>query len=139
MGIPEIRTFHPKERRVMYATADLEIARSLADGIEKREQARRGGNRDEARQRVARRVGLSPGTLYNLARNRLKRLDSDLRSRLAAYAIQDLENELADLSAELEQARRLGIPSDATIVQKVAAARDRAEALYASLTNGGAE
>lgn len=123
----------------MYATADLEIARSLADGIEKREQARRGGNRDEARQRVARRVGLSPGTLYNLARNRLKRLDSDLRSRLAAYAIQDLENELADLSAELEQARRLGIPSDAAIVQKVAAARDRAVALYASLTNGGAE
>ena len=139
MRISEIRTFHPKERRVMYATADLEIARSLADGIEKREQARRGGNRDEARQRVARRVGLSPGTLYNLARNRLKRLDSDLRSRLAAYAIQDLENELADLSAELEQARRLGIPSDAAIVQKVAAARDRAVALYASLTNGGAE
>jgi ribosomal protein S2 len=49
-----------------------------------------------------------PGTLYNLARNRLKRLDTELRDRLTAFAIRDLQQEIERLSHELEMARQMG-------------------------------
>jgi capsule polysaccharide export protein KpsE/RkpR len=111
-------------------------ARILADSIERREQFRHGGNRAEARIRVARKLGMSTGTLYNLARDRLKRLDAELRNRLATYAIADLENEIASLSTDLATARRLGLPESPSLVGKVSAVLAEAQALHSQLCGG---
>lgn len=118
----------------MSATFAVDGARVVADGIERREQRRFGGSREEARKRVARKLGWSPGTLYNLARDRLKRLDSDLRRQLAAYAIDDLENEIATLTTELAAARRLGAAQDPAMVRKVASILAEAQALHAEIS-----
>lgn len=128
-------TDHPKGA-VMNAANMIYEARILADSIERREQFRHGGNRAEARIRVARKLGLSPGTLYNLARDRLKRLDAELRNRLATYAIADLENEIASLSTDLATARRLGLPESPSLVGKVSAVLAEAQALHAQLCGG---
>ena len=120
----------------MSATFAVDGARLVADGIERREQRRHGGTREQARQRVARKLGWSPGTLYNLARDRLKRFDGDLRRDLAAYAVTDLENEIATLTSELAAARRLGAAEDPALVRKVSAVLAEAQALHAEMCGG---
>lgn len=117
----------------MSATFAVDGARLVADGIERREQRRHGGTREQARQRVARKLGWSPGTLYNLARDRLKRFDGDLRRQLATYAVTDLENEIATLTSELAAARRLGAAEDPALVRKVSAVLAEAQALHAEM------
>ena len=117
----------------MSATFAVDGARLVADGLERREQRRHGGSREQARQRVARKLGWSPGTLYNLARDRLKRLDGDLRQQLAAYAAADLENEIATLHTELAAARSLGSSQDPAMVRKVSAILAEAQALHAAI------
>ena len=86
----------------------LDQARDLASVLERRELFRHGGTRAEARARLARRIGVLPGTLYNLARDRLKRLDNRLRIALTSYAIRDLQSEIESLTHELEIARKMG-------------------------------
>lgn len=136
MGIQESGTSHPGAKR-MSAICAIDGARLVADGIERREQRRYGGTRDEARARVARRLGWTPGTLYNLARERLKRLDRDMREQLAAYAIRDLENEIADLTSELARARGLRSAEDLALVRKVEAVLAEAQGLHATIKAGG--
>ena len=115
----------------------VESARVIAAGLELREQRRLGGNREEARARVARRLGWSPGTLYNLARERLKKLDGDLRMQLAEYAVRDLEGEIASLTTELAAARRLGGSEDPALVRKISAVLAEAQALHDQMVGGG--
>lgn len=122
----------------MSATFAVDGARLVADGIERREQRRHGGTREQARQRVARKLGWSPGTLYNLARDRLKRFDGDLRRQLATYAVTDLENEIATLTSELAAAHRLGAAEDPALVRKVSAVLAEAQALHAQISGGSA-
>lgn len=136
MGIHKLGTSHPGTKR-MNASFAIEGARLVADGIERREQRRYGGSREEARQRVARRLGWAPGTLYNLARERLKRLDRDMRDQLAAYAIRDLENEIAELTSELARARGLGAAEDQALARKVEAILAEAQGLHATMKAGG--
>lgn len=114
----------------MNAVFSIDHVRDLAHGLEDREQARHGGSRDDARQRLARRLGVSPGTLYNLARDRLKKIDEDVRRRLTAYAVRELEQEIARLNRELEMARRMGGPIAPALVAEIASVLDRAQALY---------
>ncbi len=120
----------------MSAGVYLEEARLLASACILREQARRGGNAEAARERLARRIGWAPGTLYNLMRDRLKRLDTDLRHRLTDYAIEDLRNEIAALSRELESASRLGRPKDPSLAGKAQAVLAEAQALHDQLAQG---
>jgi len=114
----------------------LDSARRIASECEIREQIRNGGSRTDARVRLARRLGSpwSPGTLYNLARDRLKRLDADLRDRLSAYAVSGLEADIQKLHSDLEAARALGRAQDPAHVRKVAAAYERARRLYEDVT-----
>lgn len=111
----------------------IEAARRVARGLELREKARHGGSREDARARIAGRLGWSPGTLYNLARDRLKKFDRDLREQLAAYAVRDLEKELAALTAELEAARALGVAPDQTRLARLATAIETAQRLHDDL------
>lgn len=85
----------------------IEHARELARGLERRERGR-AGSLDVARVSLARRLGVSPATWRNLTLGRLKRLDAWMRDRLQALLVRELENEIARLTHELEQARRCG-------------------------------
>lgn len=120
----------------MTAGVSLDAARRIAHDLETREQARFGGSRADARRRLAHRLGSpwAPGTLYNLARDRLKRLDADLRRALAAYAIADLETEIERLNRDLEAARALGAAQDPRLVRQISGVLDRARKLYADAT-----
>lgn len=108
----------------------LESARLLVRGAEEREQLRYGGTRVEARKRLARRIGIMPGTLYNLAYERLKRLDERVRDRIAAYVVADLNDEIERLSRDLETARTLGSAQDPKLVRQIAEVLKRAQALH---------
>ena len=134
MGIHEHETFHPRRARV--SATFVESARVIAAGLELRDQRRLGGSREQARARVARRLGWSPGTLYNLARERLKKLDGDLRTQLAEYAVRDLEGEIASLTTELAAARRLGGSEDPALVRKISAVLAEAQALHDQMVGG---
>lgn len=118
------------------ALMTLDAARVLAEGLELREQRRNGGSRQQARERVARRVGIAPGTLYNLARDRLKKLDADLRHQLAAYAIRDLQHEIASLTSQLESARSLGRSEDPRLVRAIEETLSSAQKLHEAMHGG---
>lgn len=117
----------------MSAGLALEQARLIADGLERREQQRHGGSRHDARTRLARHLGWSPGTLYNLARERLKKIDRDLCDQLTDFAIRDLEHEIARLSAEIEAARALGVAPHPDRSRRLKAVLDRASALHLAM------
>lgn len=122
----------------MNASYSIEAWRAVASDCEDRLQRRLGTNRTTTRSRFASKVGLSPGTLYNLARDRLKKLDQDIRDQLAAYAIQDLENEIAALNAKLAEVRRLRGAENPKLVGEVQAVLASAQALHAAMQSGGA-
>ncbi len=135
MGISESETSH--HRRAGMTAGVMGTARDIVLGCERREQERHGGTRPEARARLARRMGVMPGTLYNLVFNRLKKLDEAFRERLTAYAIQDLEREIEGLTHELELARALGAPKDPGTVRRIKAALESAQALYDEAVRDG--
>lgn len=120
----------------MSASSSIGAWRAVAEDCEDRLQRRLGTSRQAARARFASKVGLAPGTLYNLARDRLKKLDQDIRDQLAAYAIQDLENEIAALNAKLETVRQLRGAEDPKLVGQVQAVLASAQALHAAMQSG---
>lgn len=138
MRIHKNGTSHPRSRRVN-ASYSMGAWRTVAEDCEERLQRRLGTGRQTARARLASKVGLAPGTLYNLARDRLKKLDQGIRDQLAAYAIQDLENEIAALNAKLEMVRQLRGPEDPKLVGQVQAVLASAQALHAAMQAGGAK
>jgi hypothetical protein len=115
----------------------LDRARELERGLVIREQARHGGDREQARARLARRMGVLPGTLYNLARARLKRLDDALRAPLVSYAVHDLQLEIERLNHELEVARELGAAPGQDLVREIEATLKRAQDLYDAANAAG--
>ena len=137
MRIHQVGTSHPRSRRVN-ASYSIEDWKAVADGCEVRLQKRLGLNRGAARARFAGKIGLSPGTLYNLARDRLKKLDQDIRDQLAAYAIQDLENEIAALNAKLEQVRSLRGAENPKLACEVEAVLAAAQKLHAAMSSSEA-
>ena len=114
--------------------ATIDMAHRLAAGLEVREQLRRGGSRDEARSRVARRIGVLAGTLETLARGRLKRLEAWTFQRIAAGAEADLRAEIERHRHELEIARRCSAASD---LGEIAAGLARLEAALSTVAAPG--
>lgn len=119
----------------MDAALTIDTARRIARGLERRERDRAGGSIGKARERLAGKLGQpwTPGTLYNLARDRLKKLDGDLREALAAYAIEDLEADIERLRHDLATARALGAAQNPALVRQIAAVLDRAQFLYSEI------
>jgi hypothetical protein len=64
-------------------------------------EARRTGNRVEARTTLARAIGVSPGTIENLMRARLKSVAGWLRDALRARVVRELEAELVRIQHEI--------------------------------------
>lgn len=65
------------------------------------QETRRSGSRVHAQKQVARSIGVSPGTIENLMRSRLKRVSGWLRDALRARVIRELEAEVVRLQHEL--------------------------------------
>lgn len=120
----------------MTDAATLERARDLAKQLERREQFRHGGTRAQARTRLARRLGVLPGTLYNLARDRLKRFDNHLRLALTSYAIRDLQSEIEGLTHELEMAQQVGAAARPAGVERIEARLAQVKALLGEADHG---
>lgn len=118
---------HPRIRDKMTALAQsIEIVKDL----ERRERGKIPG-RELARASLANRLRIGVGTIENLLRGRLKRIDADLRDRLHALHINELEHEIARLSQELVIARLTAAFSDPDEIGEVetclAQAREKLE------------
>ena len=132
------KTNLPPEHQ-MSAAVGLDEFRRLVEQCERREQTRSGITRSQARERLARKAGVSPGTLYNLARDRLKRLDFVVRDRLTAYAVRDLQASIERLTHELEMARQMGAHPTSPRVGEIEKHLTAARALLIEAGIGGEE
>lgn len=79
----------------------------IAQNLERRERSRV-GSRTHARRSLAAKLRVGVGTLENLVRGRVKRVDAAIRDRLQALLVRELEQEIARLTHELEIARQSG-------------------------------
>lgn len=120
----------------MSALTNIGQAKGLVKGLERRERDRNGGTLSDARTRVARAMGVMPGTLFNLVYDRAKRIDENLRARLSAYAVADIEREIAGLRHELAIAREMGASPDAASVRRLEAVIEDASSLLSEMTGG---
>jgi hypothetical protein len=79
-------------------------AAALAKRLINDERVSRGIKLPEAREVIAREAGVSPGSLENLGRGRLKYIDR-ISGRLNALLVKKIEQRISSLSHELELAR----------------------------------
>lgn len=89
------------------ALAEATESRNLVNLLVDRE-ARRSKCRIVARKNVARAVGVSPGTIENLQRGRLKTIAGWLRDALRARVIRELEAEVVRLQHEISVLHQTG-------------------------------
>lgn len=93
----------------MSAAAFVDRAREWERVLVNREVARSGRRSNAAREKVAHRVGTSPGTLENLRRGRLKEIAAHVYAKLQASVVAELEAELRHVTHALEVARKAGL------------------------------
>jgi len=113
----------------MNATAEVFSAAADARRLIEGEKRRNSVNADEARNRVASRLGVAPGTLENLLLGRLKGVASYLRDRLRSAVIRQIEGEIKRLEHELAVARLSAQRPDDDEVASAAALVERAKEL----------
>ena len=125
----------PPERISMSAVAYVEQARGWAKTLEDRARHDGAPSLTDARIAVSRRTGVSPGTLENLRKNRLKAIAAHVYDSLRGGVIRALEAELRHLEHELTILRQTGVDprSNATAavtsdIQKVRSALGLSEA-----------
>ena len=80
---------------------------SIADRLVGEEMLSRRIKRPEARRIIAREAGITPGSLENLSKGRLKFLDR-IEGRLNALLIRKIELRISNLERELQIARSIG-------------------------------
>lgn len=110
------------------ASADLQ-AQEWARSLEDRERARSSLPLQGARKIVARHLGVSPGTLENLRRGRIKDVRAGLLERLRTAVVRELETEIGRLNHELEMARAGCRGASADEIASMVAETDRLRAL----------
>jgi hypothetical protein len=121
------KIIHLKERKVVSALAVLTSA------MEEREHRHNGGSVVEARERLASNLGLAPGTVYNLARDRIKKV-TELKATIARYAVADLEKEIAYCRHQMEMAHQVGAPPGSDVVIRIQTALRDCQELHALMT-----
>ena len=106
----------PPDRTTMTAVAYVERARGWARALEDRARHDGAPTLEEARTTVSRHTGVSPGTLENLRKNRLKAVSAHVYESLRRGVIRALEAELRHLEHQLHILRQTGAhpASDAT-------------------------
>lgn len=85
----------------------MSSAVTIARTLERHERARV-SSVQHARQSLAHKLRVGVGTVENLVRGRVKRVDAAIRDRLQALLVRELETEIARLTHELEIARQSG-------------------------------
>lgn len=93
--------------RSVNATSFDDLARQYARTLEDREALSNGQPITKARESVARRIGVPPGTLENLRRQRIKGIRAWIFERLRTAYEADCERQLKLLEHELEITRSL--------------------------------
>lgn len=83
-------------------------AREWVGRLETSEARRSGSGLGQARQVVARKLGLPGGTLENIRRGRTKGIRSWIEERIRTAVIRELEKEIVGLEHELQMARQCG-------------------------------
>lgn len=86
-----------------------DTAREWARRLEAREAQRSGLPVTAVRAVVARRIGVSPGTLENLRNGRLKSIAAYIFAGIKAAIERDIQAEIHALETELEVARATGL------------------------------
>ena len=85
----------------------MSVAAAIAERLVGEEMLSRGVKRPEARQIVAREAGITPGSLENLSRGRLKYVER-VSHRLHALLVRKIEQRINVLQHELHVAREVG-------------------------------
>jgi hypothetical protein len=85
----------------------MSTAVAIAQSLERRERMR-APTLAHARQRLADKLRIGVGTFENLVRGRVKRIDAEIKRRLDALLVRELEAEIARLTHELSLARQGG-------------------------------
>lgn len=93
----------------MTTVAFENTAREWARALETREAGRSGIPVRMARKTIARKIGVAPGTLENLANGRMKRLSAWCFERLRGAVVAELQQEIGRCQHELEIARQCGL------------------------------
>lgn len=88
--------------------AFIDDARTWSMALEAREQKRSGVSLADARRIVARRAEVSPGTLENLRKRRLKSSDVGWYTRLRLLLIEELKQEMRAHDREIKTLMALG-------------------------------
>jgi len=96
-------------------------ARQWASELENREKARSGVPLTIARQTVARRLSVAPGTLEGLRRGRGKGARAWLVERLQSAFVRELELEIARLTHERQMALQIGMDTREDQVREIEA------------------
>lgn len=83
----------------------------------RKEQDRIGGCAETALASVARRMKAAPGAFANIIRMRVKKVSADLRDRIVAAALSDIEHEIERLDHDKRLLEGLGCgPSHSDVV-----------------------
>lgn len=96
------------ESKKMNAVSDVSTVNRYTRAIEDIEARRLGVRTIEARERVAGRIGVSPGTLENFRRLRTKIVPNWLMCRLRSELISILQSEIQRLEHEISIHRQTG-------------------------------
>ena len=130
----------PERGTIVSAVAYVDNARDWARRLEDDEAARAGLPVEDARSIVARRLGIAPGTLTSLRKNRLKSISAHVYDTLNRAAARALERQLVQLEHELHLVKQQGLDarSDAVAAVETDIARVRsALGLAPASTDGG--
>lgn len=92
----------------MNAMSDVSTVNRFARSLEDVEAQRRGISQIKARELIASRIGISPGTLENLRRMRTKIVPNWLMNRVRAELVSVLQSEIQRLEHEVHIAIQAG-------------------------------
>jgi AraC-like DNA-binding protein len=106
-------------------SATFDRAYELADSAVRQRMSAKRLNKPEAIEEVAREAGLSPGTLQNLFKRRLKHVERIIFP-LQRLSFRDLEKRAAKLARDIEQARASSLSFDRDGMAEVQAQADDA-------------
>ena len=109
---------------------------SLARRLESRERHRT-GNQQVARRSLAMKLRVGVGTIENLVRGRVKRIDATIRDKLQALLVKELEQEIARLWHELDIARQGGAHLASEQISEIETHLSQARAVLSQTAFGG--
>lgn len=124
---------HPSEMdkskrvRPMNAISDVSTLNRFARLVEKSEARQLGISEQQARTRIANRIGVSPGTLENIRRLRTKIVPNWLMNKVRLELVAVLQLEIQGLEHEVNLARKTGMDyrDDALVTAETQLAKAR--------------